>query len=1074
MDEHRFKEEHNGAVHSRRPMSDEEIQPNILAALDIVALERLEDGRFKLLGAAPAWFENFHSHPEDGTSLRVQEAFLFLEQFLSEAEAFWLSGSTQPLRSGAWTEAYAHGKQYSLEASALRVGTRMLLVIERVRSAYGDIQALAQKSRDRNLDYDRLRKTEEALRKSEERYRDLFENATDLIQSCSPDGKLIYVNRAWREALGYSAEEVPGLSIFDIIHPRSRPHCQEMFGRVMLGEQVDQIEAMFVTKDGRTITVEGSSSCRFKDGKPVATRSIFRDITERKRAEHALKKSEQQLQAILDNSTAVIFLKDYWGRYILINSRFETLFHVSKEQVVGKTDFDFFPREMAAAYQANDRKVLEARTALESEEVAPHDDGPHTYLSIKFPICDPTGEPYAICGISTDITDRKRMEADLAEARDAALASARLKAEFLANMSHEIRTPINAVIGMTGLLIDTDLSAEQRDYAETVRSSADALLMIINDILDFSKIEAGKLIFETMDFDLRGAVEGAVELLAEPAQSKGLELFSLVYSDVPTFLRGDPGRLRQVLTNLLSNAVKFTETGEVIVRVSKESATSDSALLRFAVTDTGIGIAEDVRRRIFEAFAQADGSTTRKYGGTGLGLAISKQLVERMAGEIGVDSAPGRGSTFWFTARFGRQPQKTAQSAGKTQLEGLRVLVVDDNATNRMLVHHQITAWGMRNGSAASGAEALELLRREVAAGDAYDIAVLDMQMPEMDGLMLAREIKADQAIAGTRLLMMTSLGPRDDDLLKEAGIEVCLRKPVKQSQLYDGLATLTASGSPAATGAPGEPAPVESETSSVAGLGQIRVLVAEDNVVNQRVALRQLQKLGYSADGVANGLEALEALDRIQYDVVLMDCQMPEMDGFEATAEIRRREKTERHTTIVAMTANALEGEQQRCLAAGMDDYIAKPVRPETMKTIIERWTSDSNRREPSAARSAERAPVDVAVISNLRTLQSRSSPNLLAELIDSFLRDSAERIAVMRVAAAKGDAPALTRTVHALKGGSGIVGANRMNALCDIIEELSRTGSVEGTPVLITALEEEFERVGRALQAEKSAAAE
>jgi len=1058
-------------------MSDEQINPDILAALDMVAMERLEDGQFKLLAAPPAWFSHFHSNPEAGTNLRVQEAFLFLEQFLNEAEAFWQSRSTQPLWSGVWTEAYASGRQYSLEASALRVGERKLLVIERLRSAYGEIQALAQKARDRNLDFDRLRKTEEALRKSEERYRDLFENATDLIQSCSSEGKLIYVNRAWREALGYSAEEVPGLSIFDIIHPASRAHCEEMFGRVMSGEKVDQIEAMFVTKDGRTIAVEGNSSCRFKDGKPVATRSIFRDITERKRAEHALKKSEQQLQAILDNSTAVIFLKDFWGRYILINSRFETLFHVGKAQVVGKTDFDLFPREMAEAYQSNDRKVFEAREALESEETAPHDDGPHIYLSVKFPICDSNGEPYAICGISTDITDRKRMEADLAEARDAALESARLKAEFLANMSHEIRTPINAVIGMTGLLLDTNLSAEQRDYGEAVRSSADALLTIINDILDFSKIEAGKLTFETMDFDLRTAVEGAVELLAEAAQSKGVELFSLVYSDVPTRLRGDPGRLRQVLTNLLSNAVKFTETGEVIVRVSRESETADSALLRFAVTDTGIGIAEDVRQKIFEAFSQADGSTTRKYGGTGLGLAISKQLVERMAGQIGVDSAPGRGSTFWFTARFDRQPQKTSELTEKAQLEGLRVLVVDDNATNRTLVHHQITSWGMRNGSAASGAEALELLRREATAGDAYDIAVLDMQMPEMDGLMLAREIKADESIAGTRLLMMTSLGPRDDDLLREAGIEVCLRKPVKQSQLFDGLATIVASGSPEAESAQLEDsiAPAERERSSGAGLGQVRVLVAEDNVVNQRVALRQLQKLGYSADGVANGLEVLEALDRIHYDVVLMDCQMPEMDGFGATAEIRRREGSSRHTTIVAMTANALEGEREHCLVAGMDDYISKPVKPEAMSAIIERWTTASNRPEPAGTRGgAERAPIDTGVISNLRALQSRNEPNLLGELIDSFLRDSPERIALIRGAAAAGDAEALFRTVHALKGGSGILGAHRMTALCDIIEELSRAGSVEGTPVLITALEEEFERVRQALQAEKSTAAE
>ncbi|MFY9608988.1 MAG: response regulator [Blastocatellia bacterium] len=1058
-------------------MNDEAIKPDILAALDIVAMEAFEDGQFKLIGAPPVWFGQFYSQPSAETPFRPQEAFLFLEQFLSEAEVFWESGSTQPLRSGVWSETYAAGKQYSLEASALRVGERKLLVIERLRSAYGDIQTLAQKARDRNLDYDRLRKTEEALRKSEERYRDIFENATDLIQSCSPDGKLIYVNRAWREALGYNAEEVPGLSIFDIIHPSSRAHCQAMFGRVMAGEKVDQIEAKFVTKDGKTIAVEGSSSCRFKDGQPVATRSIFRDITERKRAERALKKSEQQLQAILDNSTAVIYLKDYWGRYILINSRFETLFHVSKAQVIGKTDFDFFPREMAEAFQANDRKVMEARTALESEEIAPHDDGPHTYLSLKFPLGDANGEPYAICGISTDITDRKRMEADLAEARDAALESARLKAEFLANMSHEIRTPINAVIGMTGLLLDTKLSTEQREYAETVRSSADALLTIINDILDFSKIEAGKLTFEIMDFDLRTAVEGAVDLLAEAAQSKGIELISLVYSDVPTSLRGDPGRLRQVLTNLLSNAVKFTERGEVIVRVAKDREATDAVLLRFTVTDTGIGISEEARRRIFEVFSQADGSTTRKYGGTGLGLTISQQLVEMMGGRIGVDSSPGRGSTFWFTARLDKQPEKISELAGKARLEGLRVLVVDDNATNRTLVHHQITSWGMRNGSAAGGVEALELLRREAAAGDAYDIAILDMQMPEMDGVMLAHQIKADESIARTRLVMMTSLGPRDDDLLRDAGVELCLRKPVKQSQLYDCLATVMATDAGQTREAPGDAllssAWSEEHSGTVARQAHIRVLVAEDNVVNQRVALRQLHKLGYSADGVANGLEVLAALERIQYDVVLMDCQMPEMDGFEAAAEIRSREKGLRHTTIIAMTANALDGDRDRCIAAGMDDYITKPVRPEAMSGIIERWTRGA--KEPPASRGGiEPAAIDARVISSLRALQSRTQPNLLAELIDSFLDDSVKRIELMRGAVASGDAKSLTRTAHALKGGSGAVGANRMVALCDLLEDRSREDSFEGAAALITALEEEFDRVGRALQLEKSIAAD
>jgi len=794
------------------------------------------------------------------------------------------------------------------------------------------------------------RHAERQLKESEERYRDLFENANDLIQSAGPDGSLIYVNRAWRETLGYSEEEVCKLSLFDIIHPASLPHCMEMFGRVMSGEKLDHVEAMFVTKDGRTITVEGSSSCSMKEGKPVATRSIFRDISE-----------------------------------------------------------------------------------------------------------------------------RKRFEAELAQARDAALESARLKAEFLANMSHEIRTPMNAIIGMSGLLLDTDLTAEQREFAETVRSSAEALLTLMNDILDFSKIEAGKLTFETMDFDLRNAVEGAVDLLAEAAQSKGVELFSLVYSDVPTELRGDPGRLRQVLVNLLSNAVKFTGQGEVIVRVTKETDLGERALLRFAVSDTGIGIPEEAQRRIFDVFSQADGSTTRKYGGTGLGLAISRQLVELLGGQIGVESAPGKGSTFWFTASFEKQPEQTApREAPGHQLEGLRVLIIDDNATNRKLVHHQVTSWGMRNGTAESGAEALTILRREAAAGDPYLIAILDMQMPEMDGLTLARAIKSDPAIAGTQLLMMTSLGRRDDAAIREAGVDLCLTKPVKQSQLFDCLATLAGEhllDPPQQRRAAQVPTPkVQRE-----GREQVRILVAEDNSVNQRVALRQLDRLGYAADGVANGMEALDALSRIAYDVVLMDCQMPEMDGYEAATEIRRREGDLKHTTIIAMTANALEGDRERCFAAGMDDYISKPVKQEMLSEAIERWTAErtaSDQREdlsePTPADSA--SVIDPGVIAELRGLQSSTDPDFFNHLIDLFIEETPHRLAAIREALAKSNAEALGHEAHALKGSSAHLGATRMDSLCEILEEQGRSGSINGASAVLSVLEEEFGRVRKALEAEKN----
>ena len=795
------------------------------------------------------------------------------------------------------------------------------------------------------------RHAERELKESEERYRDLFENANDLIQSAAPDGTLVYVNRAWRDALGYSEEEVSRLSLFDIIHPDSLAHCMEMFGRVLSGEKLDHVEAMFVTKEGRTITVEGSTSCSLKDGKPAATRSIFRDIT-----------------------------------------------------------------------------------------------------------------------------DRKRFEAELAQARDAALESARLKAEFLANMSHEIRTPMNAIIGMSGLLLDTDLTAEQREFAETVRSSAEALLTLMNDILDFSKIEAGKLTFEAMDFDLRNAVEGAVDLLAEAAQAKGVELFSMVSSDMPIQLRGDPGRLRQVLLNLLSNAVKFTEHGEVIVRVTKENDAVGSALLRFAVSDSGIGIPEEAQRKIFEVFSQADGSTTRKYGGTGLGLAISRQLVELLGGQIGVESAPGRGSTFWFTARFERQLEEPLRREARgSQLEGLRVLIIDDNATNRKLVHQQVTSWGMRNGAAENGEEALAVLRREAAVGDPYCIAILDMQMPEMDGLTLARAIKSDPAIAGTRLLMMTSLGRRDEAAIRDAGVELCLTKPVKQSQLFDCLATL------AGEYLVDEP-PQQRRIAHVAPQmlpreqsDPLRILVAEDNIVNQRVALRQLQRLGYAADGVANGFEVLDALERIPYDVVLMDCQMPEMDGYEATTEIRRRDGDLRHTTIIAMTANALDGDRERCLAAGMDDYISKPVRQETLSAVIGRWLVDRS-ASCQLADSSEPTPdasaivIDTNVIAELRGLQSSTNPEFLNHLIGLFIEETPHRLAAIRTALANANPEALAHEAHALKGSSAHLGATRMHALCEILEEQGCAGSITGAQALLSVLEEEFARVRKALEAEKN----
>jgi PAS domain S-box-containing protein len=668
------------------------------------------------------------------------------------------------------------------------------------------------------------------------------------------------------------------------------------------------------------------------------------------------------LRKVIDLNPSFIFAKDRQGHFTLANQALAEAYGTTVDNLIGKTCADFnLQNQEVLRFRDDDLQVMNSKIEklIPEQEFTDNKGVLHWMQVMKIPLFSTGEEAHQLLAVATDITLQKQAAIELQKAKEvaesaraAAEAATRYKSEFLANMSHEIRTPMNGVIGMTGLLLDTPLNDDQREFAETIRDSGDALLTIINDILDFSKIEAGKLQFESLDFDLTNAVEGTVELLAERAHEKRIEFASLVYQDVPRQLRGDPGRLRQVLTNLIGNAIKFTERGEVIVRVTRESETDETALIRFTVSDTGIGISEAVQRNLFQAFTQADGSTTRKYGGTGLGLAISKQLVELMGGEIGVTGEPGKGSTFWFTARFSKASSGLAAEQPKAaNLKNLRALIVDDNATNRKILSYQLNCWEMSYEEADSGGRALERLRSAVAQGAPYQLAILDLMMPEMDGFELAQAIKSDPTIAATQVVILSSHGQRGQEATtEEAGIAAYLTKPVRQSQLFDCLTQVMSQ-----SGTTHRPESVSSKTPLKVRskppvieqpmLSNKLILLAEDNLINQKIAVRLLQKLGYRVDAVANGREVLEALGRIAYDLVLMDCQMPKMDGYEATAEIRRREGTIRHTPIVAITANALESDRAKCIAAGMDDYISKPFRKEGLAAVLERFLEVSAR---------------------------------------------------------------------------------------------------------------------------------
>jgi two-component system, sensor histidine kinase and response regulator len=685
-----------------------------------------------------------------------------------------------------------------------------------------------------------------------------------------------------------------------------------------------------------------------------------------------------------------------------------------------------------------------------------------------FPIVDEaaiTGEATGAVITFNDITERKRIEDDLAIAHAQAMEASRLKSEFLANMSHEIRTPMNGVIGMTGLLFTTTLNGEQREYAEAISQSAESLLTVINDVLDFSKIEAGKIDIEVIDFDLRVVVEEAAKLVAPKADEKDLELAVMVDPQMSMRVRGDPGRIRQILINMLGNAVKFTDAGEVILRVRKESEHGNSVGVRFEVSDTGIGIDATQQARLFESFIQADASTTRRYGGTGLGLAICKKLVERMGGEVGVRSEAGKGSTFWFTLTLETRAGVVARpQPSRMALQDIRVLVVDDNKTNRVILEQNLRVWGARSASFDGGRAALAALHHAVDAGDPFRLAILDYQMPEMDGIGLARAIRRDPAISAVGLILLTSSShPGDTRVAQEAGIGAFLTKPARIADLYDCLATLLMASEGA--GADLVTETIRYSFTEVSTAARARVLVVDDNPVNQRVAVRMLEKMGHVVDVADNGIGALAALGRVKYDAVLMDCQMPEMDGFDATKEIRRREAGDRHTVIIAMTAGAMAGDEDKCLAAGMDAYLSKPVKADKLAAMITLWTAPTARFASSAdPKVPSPGLLDQTYVTGLRELGTDE----FDKLVRHFLKDGQTRIDGLRSAQTTGDTSTMVKLAHSLKGSASSFGAGTLAARCGELQARARAADASEDARMIDGVDAEFVLASAALREE------
>jgi two-component system sensor histidine kinase/response regulator len=878
-------------------------------------------------------------------------------------------------------------------------------------------------------------------------------------------GDVQSINPAFTKEFGYSRDETVGKKLDDLIAPGElSTEARRLTQRGIEGE-LFRVETQRKRKDGTFVDVEIHGVPLTIQGKIAGGFALYQDITERHRSEAAVREANSMLNALIEASPLAIAITTPDGTTRSTNPAFTKIFGYTGEEAAGRNLDDMIaPSELLEEARTITRDRL-LGGIYQLETLRKRKDGSLVDVELHSVPLTVQGKSIGSYAMYEDISKRKQAEDDLKAAKKAAEEANRAKSAFLANMSHEIRTPMNGIIGMTDLALETELSAEQREYLEMVKTSADSLLRVINDILDFSKIEAGKLELELLPFPLRESLGETMKTLGHSAHSKHLELAWQVGPDVPEWIVGDRGRLRQMLVNLAGNAIKFTERGEVVLNVSAEQMRAESVELHFQVRDTGIGIPADKQQKIFGAFTQADESTTRKYGGTGLGLAIVQRLVTLQQGKLWLESEEGKGSVFHFTLNFGLPgktfvPPKLPEPA---ELRGLRVLAVDDNQTNRRILMDILKQWGMQPAEATNGKEALEILGRAEQEGSGFSLAVIDAQMPEMDGFTLARRIKGDARLTSVRIIMLSSAARSGDATRSQnAGIAAYLIKPAQPSELLDSILDTMAGPESIASQTN---VPSRSQEPSMRG-PTIRILLAEDNAVNRQLAVRLLEKRGHIVTTAGNGKEALEILKNEPTDLILMDMQMPEMDGLEAIRKIRLNEKTRGgHIPIIAVTAHALKGDRERCIESGADDYISKPINPAELHGAIDRNLAAISAAGRTSANSSQESCSEVVDEKDLlRRVQG--DRELLSEMVSLFREEVSMLLQELRGGIDKRDATAISRVAHTLKGALGNFGCGPAYRAAVEIEAISHRKELGDVRTAVETLETEVERLKTALE--------